>query len=293
LHYINIPLEAESVELARDCPGKCIIRAIADNRRVLANPASSAIEKSEALRFLIHFMGDLHQPLHVADRNDRGGNQTQVRLGARGTNLHAAWDGEIIKSAGLTAEGYYQRLTRQMASLDLASFEQGSVTDWAMEGHAIAVAQAYNGIRSGATLSQEYQSAALPVMDLAIIKAGVRLAYVLNEALANYTPSVAGPALAEGVYSDREAAAHAGETATVEAIVVSVKRVASGNIYLNFGADYPHQTFSGAILGKYVASFPGVDSLVGKPVRLTGLIRIYKGQAEMLLERPEQIAFVR
>ena len=75
LHYVNIPLDATAYDSAKQCPGgQCIIAAIESDLRILADPGASSIERAEALKFLIHFMGDLHQPLHVSNNGDRGGN---------------------------------------------------------------------------------------------------------------------------------------------------------------------------------------------------------------------------
>ena len=112
---------------------------------------------------------------------------------------------------------------------------------------------------------------------------------VLNEALANYHPAPPAASLGPGVYSDRQAAAHAGETAMVVGTVMSVHRTRSGSIYLNFGADYPNQTFSGAILEPGSAAFKDLDGLVGKRVGIRGLIKLYKGQPEIVIESMEQI----
>ena len=89
LHYVNVPLAAAEYDSLRDCPnGRCIVAAIAADRRVLANPAASPLDRAEALRFLIHFLGDLHQPLHTTDDGDRGGNLRPVYLAGDSTNLH-------------------------------------------------------------------------------------------------------------------------------------------------------------------------------------------------------------
>jgi hypothetical protein len=107
LHFVNIPLAATSYDSARDCPrGECIIAAIERDRRILADTAASADERAEALRFLIHFIGDLHQPLHVADDADRGGNQRPVVFLGRPTDLHKVWDGELVEAFGMTGDQY-------------------------------------------------------------------------------------------------------------------------------------------------------------------------------------------
>jgi hypothetical protein len=289
LHFVNIPLAAKAYDSLTQCPGgQCIISAIERDRRALADPSTPIVERTEALKFLIHFVGDLHQPLHVSDNGDRGGNAVEVSFFDRVTNLHKVWDGQLIDQAGLTEDQYLQRLQGKMASLDLSSFERGTVVDWAMEGHRLAVQHAYQ-LPPRSALTEPYEDANLPVVDLALIKAGVRLAKVLKDALTQYQPGSAAPALGAGRYSDREAAAHVGEEAMVVGTVVSVHRTASGNTYLNFGADYPHQTFSGAILNPTDPALRDLDRLRGKRVGVKGVIKLYKGQAEIVITGMGQI----
>src|SRR6476469_6373279 len=162
LHYVNTPLTATAYDSTRDCPhGKCIIAAIASDRRVLANPSASVLDRADALRFLIHFMGDLHQPLHVADNSDRGGNRRTVFLDGDSTSLHEAWDGKMLEHYRLTESAYLGELRREMDTIDLAALERGTVVDWAMEGHRIAVEHAYRLPRGG-RLDERYLEANRP-----------------------------------------------------------------------------------------------------------------------------------
>ncbi len=189
LHYINIPLGDTVYVPQRHCPtGRCIIAAIENDRRLLADPATSPGARAEALRFLIHFMGDLHQPLHVGDNHDRGGNDRAVTLLGHPTNLHKVWDGEMIDSLGLSQESYFRYLRKRMASLDTKSMERGSVVDWAMEAHRIAARDVYGKLPTDGRIGRDYVAASRPIIDHQLIAAGVRLAAVLNEALANYRP---------------------------------------------------------------------------------------------------------
>ncbi len=290
LHYVNIPLADTAYDPARDCPrDQCIIAAIEHDRRVLADGAASPEERAEALRFLVHFMGDLHQPLHVADDGDRGGNSRAVIFLGHPTDLHKVWDGELIDSSGLGQADYVDYLRRRMQSLDLKSLERGTVVDWAMEGHRIAVEYAYR-LPADGRIGRAYLEANRPIIDHALIAGGVRLAKVLNDALAGYRPDSTSAAPATpGVYADREAAAHLGETATVVGTVAAVFRSRKGTVYLNFGADYPHQTFTAVALAPAPAWTVGLDSLVGRRVRVQGTISSYRGRVEIVLRRPEQI----
>ncbi|HEY7634366.1 MAG TPA: S1/P1 nuclease [Gemmatimonadales bacterium] len=183
LHYVNIPLSDTRYDPPKDCPnGRCIIAAISAEQRVLSNPATSPNDRAEALRFLIHFMGDLHQPLHVADNGDRGGNRRTVYLAGDSTNLHKVWDGQLLEHQGLTEPAYLDVLQREMDTMDLKALERGTVVDWAMEGHRIAAERVYRLPRDG-RLGEGYIQASRPLIDHALIAAGVRLAKVLNDAL--------------------------------------------------------------------------------------------------------------
>lgn len=291
LHYVNIPLADTVYDPARHCPrGQCIIAAIDHDRRVLADGAASPEARAEALRFLIHFMGDLHQPLHVADDDDRGGNTRAVTFLGHATDLHKVWDGELIDSSGVGQAEYVEYLLRRMRSLDLRALERGTVADWAMEGHRIAVEHAYRLPPDG-RIGRAYVRVNRPIIDHALIAGGVRLAKLLNDALAGYRPNAdtASPSI-RGVYSDRQAAAHLGETATVVGTVAAVFRSKKGAVYLDFGADYPHQTFTAVALAPAGAWTAGLDSLVGRRVGVHGAIVRYRGRVEIVLEGAGQIA---
>lgn len=300
LHYVNIPLGSDAYRPERDCPGgRCIIAAIERDRLILADSSAGPARRAEALRFLVHFIGDLHQPLHVASDGDRGGNDRHVTLLGRSRNLHEVWDGELLDVDGVSESGTFEELRRTMRSLDLTALERGTVVDWAMEGHRIAAEHAYRLPRDGA-LGRPYVRLNRPRVDRALIAAGVRLALVLNQALAGYTirrdsspPTVFATHAGTGPYTDREAAAHVGETVTVTGTVVSVHRTRGGNVFLNFGADHPHQTFSGAVLQPRGGWDRSLDSLAGKRIGISGRIVRYRGGVGIVIERADQIQMVR
>jgi hypothetical protein len=289
LHYVNIPLSDTAYDPERHCPkGRCILAAIAADEQALSSPASSPVDRAEALRFLVHFIGDLHQPLHVADDHDRGGNQRTVYLAGDSTNLHKVWDGELLEHQGVTESEYLEMLRREMDTMDLAALERGTVVDWAMEGHRTAVEHAYHLRRNG-RIGEAYIRENRPIIDHALIAAGVRLAKVLNDVLANYRPSTDTASLGPGRYTDRQAAAHLGETATVVGTVAAVYRSKGGNIYINFGADYPRQTFTAVALAPVGSWSKGLDSLVGKRIGVRGEIVSYRGRVQIVLKGRDQI----
>jgi hypothetical protein len=158
----------------------------------MANP----VRRKEALQFLIHFVGDLHQPLHTIEHQDRGGNDQIVEIVGytpnRGTpNLHSAWDSILLGLRGIDEESYAADLLRDLSANPLPA-ESIDPVKWALEGHDVAerVVYAYPGFDRGAPpsgvarLDASYQKQAAPVIDRQLQRAGARLATILNEALA-------------------------------------------------------------------------------------------------------------
>jgi hypothetical protein len=96
-HYVDIPLRAPGYDARRDCPDRdCVVAQIENDQRILANRKLGDGVRAEALRFLIHFIADVHQPLHAGDNEDRGGNQVRVVMGRERANLHRIWDADAI-----------------------------------------------------------------------------------------------------------------------------------------------------------------------------------------------------
>jgi hypothetical protein len=198
-HFVDIPLEAGEYVPDRDCPfHDCVIERIEQLRGVLAQkPTDQNLKlRRRALKFLVHFVADLHQPLHCAERKgadgvpDRGGNDCPVVFPDTGKecSLHAAWDNELVERSrgGPTVDLYAKALREKISVQDQAAWEKGSVRDWAMDTHLAARDAAYQGLpasRERQPLDEAYLQRAQRTVDGQLSKAGVRLAKVLNEAL--------------------------------------------------------------------------------------------------------------
>jgi S1/P1 Nuclease len=183
-HYIDIPLNAFAIDPARDCPnGDCVTAAITHFIAVLRDGSSSPGAKNEALKFIVHFVGDLHQPLHCEDNNDKGGNGLQVTFFDKNANLHSVWDTLLIERISPDAVDYAPKLNAAIKDSDIAAWEQGSVEDWALESHAVAQKVAYGVFPPGKKpeLGMDYFQTAALAVDLQLQKAGIRLAYILNQ----------------------------------------------------------------------------------------------------------------
>jgi hypothetical protein len=151
---------------------------------VLTDRQVSDRQRLEALKYLVHFIGDVHQPLHASDNHDRGGNEVLVFFMGRQSNLHAIWDTGIIEPAVKGDErGYAMRLTRNITQAELSQWSQGDPILWANESHDVATAAVYGELQHAGALPDSYEAQALPIVDKQLERAGVRLANVLNKCL--------------------------------------------------------------------------------------------------------------
>jgi hypothetical protein len=147
---------------------------------------AGGIDRQRALKFLIHFIADLHQPLHVGDNNDRGGNLLQVRFFGEGSNLHRVWDYQIIEHHTKNEQVWLWDLTYQANPRMVAEWSQGTPEDWATESLLLAKTvrcfpDSRTMIKPGARIGNEYCRAALPIIQKQLAKAAIRTAWMLNQ----------------------------------------------------------------------------------------------------------------
>jgi hypothetical protein len=193
-HFVDVPHGIDTYDPTRDCPptdgGDCVLAAIERLRRTLGDASADRGARGEALKYLIHFVGDLHQPLHSITNNDRGGNDVRVDLGGeQPSNLHAVWDRAIIARRGLTSEQYAERL---LAELERNPRQAGPIEPlaWALESHARAEAYVYDYPEfvkdvppaTPIKLGDAYFERAAPIVDERLMLAGLRLAALINSA---------------------------------------------------------------------------------------------------------------
>jgi hypothetical protein len=188
-HYVDIPTEADSFDRARDgSVGNNVIDAIETQTKILADRAQPRDKRVEALKWLVHLIGDLHQPLHCAERaNDNGGNKRLVFFLDRGkaVNLHQVWDtwlvSELVAKRRVAATG--DALQKTITLKERKEWATGAPEQWANETHQIAVEFAYAGIAVDGPppkLGRGYVQKAVPAVADRLKRAGVRLAMVLN-----------------------------------------------------------------------------------------------------------------
>lgn len=187
-HYIDIPIGAPHLDMKRDCPGgDCVIAKIDEFERTLKDRSAAPEKRKEALMFLVHFVGDMHQPLHCSDNKDKGGNDVKLEFLGRGTNLHSLWDtGLLARMDG--EDALFAEMTKDLTPSRAKSFAKGNVRSWAEQSHRQAQLVVYGKLPKAEPgtvikVGAEYQAAADPVVREQIERAGVRLAKVLNETL--------------------------------------------------------------------------------------------------------------
>lgn len=213
-HFVDIPLTKKTYSEARDCHFDkddnhvaeltCIVSKLSEFVAILSDKTKPDPDRLMALKFVIHLVGDIHQPLHAENNNDRGGNDVHFTYYTKSTKLHAIWDGGIIEhhygwSLGPNYSFDHLAVAASAADLDklitaanrrtwapsgILSGFQKTVVRWANETHTLAPAT-YSHLPKNKTGTWEdvYQSYAWPVIEKQLERGGVRLAEVLNEAL--------------------------------------------------------------------------------------------------------------
>jgi hypothetical protein len=187
-HFVNIPLEAESYDPARDCrpssEGDCVIEAILRATSVLGEARTPERDRAEALMLLIHLVADIHVSLHAAERNgDHGGFDVILRFRDQAIPLHLFWDYGALEAWGpdwgTHADLIVERHRDVPASVGCG---RDAMIKWAMESHRDAAEVAYQYPADG-VVDDAYLARTLAVIERRLWLAGKRLAYLLNSIL--------------------------------------------------------------------------------------------------------------
>ena len=193
-HYQNVDI-CKPFDLKAACKdGNCVSAQIERQARLLADTSVPQREKVMALAFIVHFVGDLHQPMHAGDHNDLGGNRVPVSYGliAGRTNLHSIWDGWLAERAITTPPAGASGLLGPLSSAERERIAGGSVEDLSREYWGKARVFAYQTIIAdpcGAqpwarpTLTEAQIQALIPIVRRNVIEGGIRLARLLDNAL--------------------------------------------------------------------------------------------------------------
>lgn len=198
-HYIDYEIKDDALLPGSNKNGT-VVDAITSFSKILTDKSADKQERKKALMYVIHFVGDMHQPLHCADNFDKGGNDVKVNIFGADENLHRTWDGTILNqvirdefpTTGTSIKMFASIIEKRYAD-ESTTAVQGTIESWARESHKIAREICY-GYRKDDTLTSmvvtlgpDYYVAAKPVIQRQLAIAGYRLAKLLNEALSEPT----------------------------------------------------------------------------------------------------------
>lgn len=177
-HYVNMGLD-ETYATATKNPKGDLVTAINTCIEVLKDNTSTKEDKVFYLKLLVHFVGDLHQPLHIGQREDKGGNTIQVQWFGEGTNLHSVWDTKMIEAWNM---GYLELAdnAKSLSKKQIEAIEAGTLVDWVEEVHQITK-KVYNSAKNGEKLRYKYSYDHFGTVRDQLQKGGIRLAKILND----------------------------------------------------------------------------------------------------------------
>jgi hypothetical protein len=198
-HYQNVDV-CKPFDLKAACKdGHCVSRQIERNAKLLGDAKVPARERLMAMAFLAHFVGDLHMPLHAGDRSDKGGNEVKAAYGAVAgrVNLHLLWDGPLAERAITTPPAGPAGIAQSVAGNAGERFQRaaGTVEDWSRENWQVSRDMAYATALGGdpcgsvpprAVITNAAIEALVPVVRGQMLNGGLRLARLLDEALARH-----------------------------------------------------------------------------------------------------------
>ena len=177
-HYKNVD-EGETYENAPLAKTGDVVVALGEIMSKLKNGNLSHDDENVALRMLIHLVGDLHQPLHMGHRSDLGGNKVNIMSFNRPTNLHSYWDSELVEFVHKWSYSEWQFQIDRATEAEQQQITAGTIIDWAKETYLIA-AEIYKATPMNYKVSYDYYSTWGPVVELQLLRGGLRLASILN-----------------------------------------------------------------------------------------------------------------
>jgi hypothetical protein len=304
-HYLNVQLGLSYADFHKEVLAQTrdnVYKGLLKNEEVLKSQTSTKEQRTVALKFIVHFVGDLHQPMHVSRAEDKGGNTIQLQFNGQGTNLHSLWDSKLIGKESKSFEQMaidYDKATPQQ----IKQWQSDDMMKWLFESYQIS-SKLYTEIEQNNKLDDAYYKSHIGIVNERIEMAGIRLAGLLNKISAtatyNYPQSIAsikgaeapsmvnyGPQTAEAfkTISVEDAAKHIGESVSITAKVYSYKELANMTL-VNLGAEYPNQLLTVVLKGDTKGLLKQID---GKVLSVNGKLEMYKGKPEIVVSDASQI----
>ena len=182
-HYVNMAEDGCTYDPPKHCRnGDCVIEALKTQSAILANRNLADAQRLQALKFVVHLLGDMHQPMHAGYGHDKGGNTYQLQFNERGTNLHSLWDSGMFYALQLDDDQFLQRLQALPAPTGIVAPRlQRDAAQWAEQSCRIATREGV--YPANRTVGEDYTNTWRPVAEAQLRLAGERLAALLNELL--------------------------------------------------------------------------------------------------------------
>ena len=183
-HYVNIPPQESKeqfIEQLKNNNKPNIYTAIQNVKGIIVDKNTPDADREIYLRFLVHFLGDMMQPMHTGREEDLGGNLIKIQFFKKDTNLHSLWDSGLIDN---TKYSYteFARVLDVKSKEEIKQIQSGSLEDWLYESHQ-AANQLYASVKPGENYSYDYQEQYKDLLERQLLHAGLRLAKILNEVL--------------------------------------------------------------------------------------------------------------
>lgn len=301
-HYVNVPagLNASSFKnTVEHSSNDNLLTALNKCELELSSPESTQDQKANDLKFIVHLVGDAHQPMHVSRAEDKGGNTIQVQFDGRGTNLHSVWDTKLIDHQGLS----YAQIARaddNATPAQIKKWQSAGPVEWMFESYQISTTL-YSEIEKNNKLDEDYYKQHISIVNERIEQAGIRLAGVLNQLFKNgLQKSKAGTIQAPPVSSSvsdnheqgkavvidiKDAAKHYGENVIITDKVYGFKDLGS-MVLVNVGGEYPDQLLTVVLRGDAKGM---AQSINGKVIKVSGKLVEYKDKPEIVVTDASQI----
>lgn len=178
-HYKDVDADEDYDDVPPAADGD-IVTALYTQIEKLKSHTLSHEEEALALKMLIHFMGDLHQPMHLGYKSDLGGNRRKIKFFGADTDLHTAWDTDLVEAAHKWSYTEWTLQVDRKKKQEQRQMTAGTIDDWARETHTLAT-QVYAMTPAGTNISYDYVATAAPIIEQQLLRAGLRLAKLLNE----------------------------------------------------------------------------------------------------------------
>jgi len=177
-HYVNMPFGVKYEDAEKNPKGD-LVTGIEKCKAVILDEKVSKEDKVFYIKMLVHLIGDLHQPMHVGRKDDKGGNTIQVQWFNNGTNLHRVWDSNMINHFNMTYTELAENVN-EISKKQVKFLQQGTISDWANETQTFAV-KVYASAEIGDKLGYKYMYDNFGLVRSQLQKGGIRLAKVLND----------------------------------------------------------------------------------------------------------------